>query len=89
MNVVGGVVVVGVLGGADERLKGRFGLGGDGEWSRLMHLNLPTSSCSWVHPQVFPLASSPLAEMGVRFWRLPPSYMDKEHLKGMGNQGVV
>ena len=66
MNVVGGVVVVGVLGGADERLKGRFGLGGDGEWSRLMHLYLPTSSCSWVHPQVFPSASSLLTEMGVR-----------------------
>ena len=66
MNVVGGVVVV-VLGGADEPLKGRFGLGGVGEWSRLMHLNFPLLLGSWVHPQVFPSASSLLAEMGVRF----------------------
>ena len=65
MNVVGGVVVV-VLGGADERLKGRFGLGRVGEWSRLMHLNFPLLLCSWVHLQVFPSALSLLAEMGVR-----------------------
>ena len=35
--------------------------------SRLMHLNFPLLLGSWVHPQVFPSASSLLAEMGVRF----------------------
>ena len=66
MNVVGGVVV-GVLGGADERLKGRFGLGGVGEWSRLMHLNLPTSSWQLGSPRGLPFSFESLGGDGGSF----------------------
>ena len=57
-----------MIGSVDERLRGRFGLGGMAKGKQTDALELlPTSSCRRVHQVIFPIARSLLAEMGIRF----------------------